>query len=170
MNGGQLVEGRTDVSERSTKLVVLGVLLLHGVLGHTIVLVAHIVMSGRPERTESGWRAAQSWLLPSLASPAATALAVSLSALAVIGFAVAALAYRGILVSGRIWRQLAVASAIISIAGIVLFLGTWAPMANTLAALSVNVAVLVALLWLRWPPQNLFGEESGSTLTRTRND
>lgn len=41
--------------------------------------------------------------------------------------------------------------------GIVLFFGTW-PMFNTLAATGMNVAVLVALLWLHWPPQSLFGK------------
>ena len=40
--------------------------------------------------------------------------------------------------------------------GIVVFFGTW-PMFNTLAAFGVNAAVLVAVLWLRWPPEATFG-------------
>jgi hypothetical protein len=61
-----------------------------------------------------------------------------------------------VVVPGSVWRPLAVAVALISATGIVMFFGTW-PMLNTLAALGVNVAVLVAVLWLHWPPQATFG-------------
>lgn len=47
-------------------------------------------------------------------------------------------------------------SAIVSMLGIMLFIGTW-PTFNTLAALGVNVAVLVALLGLHWPSETMFG-------------
>ena len=53
-------------------------------------------------------------------------------------------------------RPLAVVSALVSMVGIVLFFGTW-PMFNTLAALGVDVAVLVAILWLRWPSAAMQG-------------
>jgi hypothetical protein len=49
-----------------------------------------------------------------------------------------------------------VASAIVSLAGIVLFFGTW-PTFNTLAALTVNIAVPVAVS-IHWPPESLFGQ------------
>ena len=62
----------------------------------------------------------------------------------------------GVVVPGSVWRPLAVASAIVSTVGVVFFLGTW-PMNYTLAALGVNVAVLVAVLWLGWPPEATFG-------------
>ncbi len=55
-----------------------------------------------------------------------------------------------------VWQPLAVASALVSGAGIVLFFGTW-PMFNTLAALGMNVAVLVAVLWLSWPSEAMLG-------------
>jgi len=42
-------------------------------------------------------------------------------------------------------------SAMVSGVGIVLFFANW-PMFNTLAALAVNAAVLVALVVLRWTP------------------
>jgi hypothetical protein len=44
----------------------------------------------------------------------------------------------------------------VSILGITLFLGTW-PVFNTVAALAMNIAVLVSQLWLRWPPQAVYG-------------
>ena len=62
----------------------------------------------------------------------------------------------GVVVPGSVWRPLAVAAAVVSATGIVMFFGTW-PMFNTLAALGVNVAVLVAVLWLRWPSEAILG-------------
>jgi hypothetical protein len=38
----------------------------------------------------------------------------------------------------------------------VLFIGTW-PAFNTVAALGMDVAVLVALLGMRWPPETMLG-------------
>ena len=73
-----------------------------------------------------------------------------------VGFVVAAMSFAGVIVPGGVWRPLAVASALVSMVGIVLFFGTW-PMFNTLAALGVDVAVLVAVLWLRWPSAAMQG-------------
>ena len=53
---------------------------------------------------------------------------------------------------GEAWRSLAIGAAVASLLGITLFFGTWPPF-NTIAALAVNVAVLVSLLWLRWPTE-----------------
>ena len=75
----------------------------------------------------------------------ATAVACTFWALALAGFVAAALALAGIAVPVDALRPLALVSAIVSLAGIGLFLGTW-PAFNTLAAIAVNVAVLVALL------------------------
>lgn len=84
-------------------------------------------------------------------------MAVIFWVLSLIGFVAAALSFWGIFVPGEAWKQLAVASAIVSTLGIALFLGTWPPF-NTLAALGVNVAVLVTQLWLHWPPETMFGK------------
>jgi hypothetical protein len=66
-----------------------------------------------------------------------------------VGFVVAAAAlWFGL---GDWWRSVAYVSALESAVGIVLFFGTW-PIFNTVAALGVDVAVIVALLVLRWPP------------------
>jgi hypothetical protein len=59
-------------------------------------------------------------------------------------------------VPAGVWRPFAVAAALASATGIVLFVGTW-PTFNTLAALGVNVAVLVAVVWLRWPSDSMLG-------------
>jgi hypothetical protein len=50
----------------------------------------------------------------------------------------------------ELWRPLAIGSAVVSLVGMALFFGTWPPF-NTVAAIAVNVAVLVSLIWMRWP-------------------
>lgn len=143
------------MSGRTIRLVIAAVLLVHG-LGHGIAAGALVFMHGREEAI-AGLRAAQSWLLPSLSPVAATTLATTISVLALVGFVAATMAFWGVLVPGGAWRRLAVVSAIVSTVGIVLFFGAWLPLPNTLAALGVNVAVLVALLGLHWPPRAMFG-------------
>ena len=143
------------MSDQTIKIVVSAVLLLHG-LGHGGALGALIWVKFRPEDA-GAWQAARSWLFPSLPAVTATAVASIFWVLSLVGFVAAALSFWGVLVPGDAWRQLAVASAIVSILGITLFLGTW-PTFNTLAALAVNIAALVTQLWLRWPPQTMFGK------------
>lgn len=70
---------------------------------------------------------------------------------ALIGFVTAAMSFWGILLPTEVWGPTAVASAIASITGITLFIGTW-PVFNTVAALGMNVAVLVAVLRFHWTP------------------
>lgn len=143
-----------DVSVQAIKVLITGALLLHG-LGHVGALGALVVLG----RGMSGgsWLPARSWLIPSLSAPAARTVATIFWVVSAVGFVAASMAFWGILVPGDAWRQLAVVSSIVSILGITLFLGTW-PAFNTLAALGVNIAVLVTQLWLHWPPQAMFGK------------
>lgn len=143
------------MSDQTIKLVAAGVLLLHG-LGHGGALGALAWIRLRPGTPTGEWRAARSWLAPSLPRDTATAIASAFWVASLVGFVIAAMSFWGVVIPGSVWRPLAVASAIVSIAGIAFFFGTW-PMFNTLAALGVDVAVLVALLWLQWPPQATFG-------------
>lgn len=103
------------------------------------------------------WPTARSWLFPSLAAPAARTVASIFWVLSAIGFVAASMSFWGILVPGDAWRQLALASSIVSILGIALFFRPW-PTFNTLAALGMNIVVLVTQLWLHWPPQAMFGK------------
>jgi hypothetical protein len=134
---------------------VLRALALHG-LGHGGALGALAWIGARPGTNTGGWLPARSWLVPSLPAETATIVASIFWILSLIGFVAAALGFWGILVPSEAWRPLAVVAAIVSMLGILLFIGTW-PTFNTLAALGMNVAVLVALLWLRWPPETMFG-------------
>jgi hypothetical protein len=144
------------MSDQVIKLVIAGALLLHGV-AHVGPLATYIWIRARPADNTGGWVAARSWLLPTLPSATATVIASAFWLLSLLGFVGAALSFLGILVPGEVWRQLALASAIVSILGIAAFFGTW-PLFNTLAALGINVAVLLTQLWLRWPPRTLFGD------------
>jgi hypothetical protein len=143
------------MSDQMIKLVAAGVLLLHG-LGHGGALGALAWIGLRPGTNTGDWLAARSWLVPSLPADTATTLASAFWVVSLVAFVIAALSFWGIVVPGGVWRPLAVAAALVSATGIVLFFGTW-PMFNTLAALGVNVAVLVAIAWLRWPSEAMLG-------------
>jgi hypothetical protein len=140
-----------NMSDQMIKLIAAGVLLVHG-LGHGGALGALAWIRLRPGTPTGGWLAARSWLVPSLAGDTATTIASAFWIVSLVGFVITAMSFWGVVIPGGVWRPLAVASAIVSTVGVVLFLGTW-PMNYTLAALGVNVAVLVAVLWLRWPPE-----------------
>ena len=143
------------MSDQTIRLIAAGVLLVHG-LGHGGALGALAWIRLRPGTPTGGWLAARSWLVPSLPGETATTLASAFWIVSLAGFVIAAMSFWGTVVPGSVWQPLAVASALVSIAGVVLFFDTW-PMFNALAALGVNVAVLVAALWLHWPPQATVG-------------
>lgn len=143
------------MSDQTIKLVAAGVLLLHG-LGHGGALAALAWIRLRPGTSTGDWLAARSWLVPSLPGETATTLASAFWTVSLVGFVIAAMSFWGVVLPGSVWPALAVASALVSVAGIVFFFGTW-PIFNTLAALGVNVAVLTAVLWLRWPTEAMLG-------------
>jgi hypothetical protein len=143
------------MSDQVIKLIAAGVMLVHG-LGHGGALAALAWIRFRPGTPTGGWLAARSWLVPSLAGDTAAIIASAFWIVSLVGFVIAAMSFWGVVVPGSVWRPLAVASAIVSIGGVVFFFGTW-PMLYTLAALGVNVSVLVAVLWLHWPPATIVG-------------
>jgi hypothetical protein len=143
------------MSNQMLRWVVGGVLMVHG-LGHGGALAALAWIHGRPGTETGAWLAARAWAMPTLTSDRATVIASAFWVVSLVGFVVAALSFWGVFVPADWWRPVGVAAALVSIAGIVLFFGTW-PMFNTLAALGVNVAVIVAVLWLHWPLQATFG-------------
>jgi hypothetical protein len=123
--------------------------MVHGI-AHIGALGALMWIGYSPGTATGGWLPARSWLFPSLSASTATALASIFWVVALLGFVVVALSFWGIRVPVRVWRPVAVVSAVVSTIGVVLFFGTW-PMFNTIAALGMNVvAVLIALLWPLW--------------------
>lgn len=140
------------MSAQTIKTVIAGLLFLHGIAHLGALAALHVNRAGG---NTDGWLAARSWLSPSLAPDAATIVASAFWVLSAMGFVAAALSFWGLLIPGELWRQLALASSVVSAIGIALFLGTW-PAFNTTAALGVNIGVLVALVGLHWPPIGLF--------------
>ena len=142
------------MSDDMLRLVTGGVLMVHGVAHVGAIGALLWLRSGRPTGPGS-WTAARSWLIPSLAADTAAGIAITFWAAALIGFVFAALAFWGVLLPVDVWRPLGVIAALVSAGGIVLFFGTW-PVFNTLAALAVNIAVLLAVA-TNWPPSSIFG-------------
>jgi len=136
------------MSDQVVRLVSFVVLLVHG-LGHGGALAALAWIALRPGSDTGAWTAARSWLWPSVAPGTATLVASAFWIVSLVGFVVVALSFW--FGGGDAWRAMAIGSALVSGVGIVLFFGNW-PMFNTLAALAVNAAVLVALVALRWTP------------------
>lgn len=137
------------MSDQLLRLVIPGALLLHG-LGHGGAMAALAWIAARPDDPTGHWHAARSWLLPGLDGRTATAMACAFWVVALVGFAIVAASLAGV-VSAGLWRPVGVVAAVVSLAGIVVFAGTW-PTFNTLAAAAVNVAVLVAVLAIDWRP------------------
>ena len=150
------------MSPQIIKILIAGTLLLHG-LAHGRALV--VLLTYAAGRDSGSSLPVRSWLFPSLAPRTAAAVASVFWFLSTIGFVAASLSFWGTLVPGEAWRQLALASSIISTVGIALFSGTWpgAPSRrlatiDTVIALALNLAVLVCLLLLGWPPYEMFGK------------
>jgi hypothetical protein len=139
------------MSADTARGLIFGALMVHG-LGHGGALGALAWIALRPGDPTGGWQAARSWLMPTLPIATATAVASGFWIISMLGFVAAALSFWGIVLPGEAWRPLAIASAVVSLVGITLFFGTWPPF-NTLAALVVNLAVLVSLLLLHWPAE-----------------
>jgi hypothetical protein len=150
------------MSPQNIRILIAGTLFLHG-LAHGrafIALVAKAAGLGSQPQV-----LVRSWLWPSLAPGASAALASPFWLLSTAGFVASSLSFWGIIVPGEAWRQLAVASAAISTLGIALFAGTWpgAPSRgfsnlDTAIAVFMNAVILVLLLWLKWPPEAMFGK------------
>jgi len=88
-------------------------------------------------------RAEASVLLPNLGEASRTSLSTALFVASAIGFGIAGFI---VLFGQAWWRPLAVVSSLISLALLVLF---WKRGLTVGAA--IDIGVLVAVLWLRWP-------------------
>ncbi len=126
------------MSTQTIRILIAGALFVHGI-GHTLGF----------------WKPARS--LPFLKVPEPTLKLVGgiIWVLAAVGFIASSMGFYGILVPANWWRTLAVVFAVISLVGLILFGRTW-PIFNFIGASAMNLAVLVALLWLHWPPLNMF--------------
>ena len=130
------------------RLVIALVLLAHGI-GHSMGLLQVFKVA----TVNPAWHG-DSWLLTGVAGPTLTnAFGVVLWALAIFGFAALAAVVMGWL-PGEWFQPLAIGSAVISLVG-VLFFPMAFPVFSTIGAVAVDVAVLVAVLWMHWVPADL---------------
>lgn len=118
----------------------------HGV-GHVLLLVPCLGIAQ--------WgQSSHSWLLSGAMGDSLTRLIGSLLWLAVVaGFAAAGV---GLLGQRDWWRTLAVAASVVSLLALGLF-ATGIDSQPLLSAALMDVAILVALLWVRWPSADLIG-------------
>ena len=135
------------MDDQTIRLVWFGMMLLHG-LGHGGALAALAWLAARPGADTGAWTEARSWLFPSLHPQTALVVASGYWAVALVGFVSAAMMFWfGI----GDWEPVAIVSALVSLAGLMAFFGTW-PLFNAIAALAVNAIVLGALVLLGWAP------------------
>jgi hypothetical protein len=130
------------------KVIIALVLLAHGI-GHSMgLLQVFKVATVNPQ-----WQG-DSWLLGAGAGTAASQfVGVALWSLAIVGFAALAAVVMGWLPEDW-FGTLAIASSLVSLAGLLLFPVAF-PVMSTVGALVVNVAVLAAVLWYQWVPSDL---------------
>lgn len=127
------------MSTQVIQILIAGALFVHGI-GHTL----------------GYFMPARSWLFPNLPAPTMRVAANVVWTLAAIGFVLSTLSFLGIVLPSDLWRQLAVAFAIVSLLGLGVFWGTW-PIFNAIGALAMNIVILVTQLWIDWPPIEMFG-------------
>jgi hypothetical protein len=124
---------------QTVRLLIAVALFVHGI-GHTLGF----------------WKPARSLPLVKFSATQLSLVGGVIWVLVAVGFVVSAMGFYGIIVPATWWRPVAILFAVISLIGLVLFGRSW-PVFNFIGASVMNVAVLVALLWLNWPPLEMFG-------------
>jgi hypothetical protein len=123
------------------------VFFVHGI-GHIMCIMPALGLDASPT-----WNS-YSWLLTNLIGQgAANVVGIVIWLAAVVGFLLAALALLSWGLPHAWWRPLAVVSAVISLIGVVLFWNAFATWFNKAGAITVDLAVLIGLLFLRWPAE-----------------
>ena len=98
--------------------------------------------------------AERSWLLPQLGLNSSTVqwIGITLVALSTLGFVLAGLGIFGVVGLITIWRVVSVIAACVSLILLILFWHPWLPV-----GVLIDVGILIALLWAKWPPADLMG-------------
>ena len=147
--------------DQTIKIIITAILILHGIAhGRAFFALVTQATSGQA----GGWLPLRAWWYPNLSLKAASWIASAFWLLSTLAFFAAGLSLWGLLEWGNTWRQLAIAGAVVSTLGSLLFSGIWpgAPTRkmsdlDTVISLVINVAIFIALLWLDWPPLDMFG-------------
>jgi hypothetical protein len=96
----------------------------------------------------------RSWLLPQLGLDATTIrwIGIILVALSTLGFILAGLGVLGVPGLNTIWRTVSVVSSCLSLLLLILFWHPW-----LIVGVLIDIGILLALLWAKWPPVNMIG-------------
>ncbi len=127
------------MSVQTIRILIAGALFVHGI-GHTLGF----------------WKPARNFPFINLTEAQLRIAGGITWVLVIAGFVIAAMGFYGIIIPAIWWRPVAVIFAIISLAGLLLFGRSW-PIFNFIGASALNIAVLVALLGVNWPPMGMFG-------------
>ena len=129
------------------KIIVGVVLLAHGI-GHSLGLLQTFKVA----TINPAWHG-DSWLLTGVAGQTATqVVAAMIWAMSIVGFAALAAVVFGWLPASW-WAPLAVGSALVSLLGVLLFPIAF-PTGSTIGAIVVDIAVIAAVLWFQWAPDD----------------
>jgi len=134
--------------------IVLGVF----IIAHGLV---HAILAAAPNPSDPNAKPGaffttpdRSWLLPQLGLSASAVqwIGIILVVASTLGFVLAGLGIFGAAGLSTIWRMLAVISSCISLLLLILFWHRWLPI-----GVLIDIGILVALLWAKWPPVDLIG-------------
>ena len=134
------------------RILIAIVLIAHGI-GHVLGVMPPLGV--RLSETHS----AHSWLFSRLLGDiGARVIGGLIWLLVLVAYIGAGLGLLGWLVPQAWWQPLAFGGAALSLVGLFLFWNAFpTPFPNNVAIIAVNVAVLLSLLWLRWPPSIVSG-------------
>ena len=132
--------------------ILISVLLVAHGIGHGLGILPLFGVTLTPTHSPN------SWLLTPLLGAKISGIVESILFLgALLGFVGSGLALLGWLMPPSQWQPLAIGASIVSLIGLFLFPHALPTMFNTVSAIIVDIAVLAARLWLRWPPALIDG-------------
>jgi hypothetical protein len=149
------------MSGTTLRTIITLALIFHGV-GHLMGVFPALGLLDTQSGSSQGWLknwSSRSWLLTDLIGEGPSrVLGVILYGLAFAGFVATGLALAGWGLPHDAWRTLAILSAIVSLAAVLLF---WDALIllfpHKVGALGVNIAVVVGLLVANWPGETALG-------------
>jgi len=135
------------------KIVLAIFLIAHGLV-HTILTLAPNPSDPDAKPVAFFTAMERSWLLPQLGLNASTVrwTGIILVSFSTLGFILAGLGVLGVGGLNMIWRTVAVVSATVSLLLLILFWHPW-----IIIGVLVDIAVLITLLWAKWPQADLIG-------------
>jgi hypothetical protein len=134
--------------------IALGVFIIAHGLVHAILAIAPNPADPNAKPGAFFTAAERSWLLPQFSLNAATIqwIGIILVGLSTMGFVLAGLGIFGVAGLSAIWRTVAIVSAIVSLLLLIIFWHPWLPV-----GVLIDLSLLIALLWAKWPPVDLIG-------------